>query len=181
MTGMESTLFGFAIGSFIAAFLCACIAGVLFKKLGVLDAINFLRNKKVATTSSSRSRKRPSRTDAPKEKKPEKVETKSEPPAKSSENAKVDTSKEVTVDDDEDSELATSLLQETSEASTQLLESEDSETPTSLLVEEDTEQATKPLNANELVTGNVSGNEMQSDFYFKVVKSVVVVNTEEEI
>ena len=96
-------------------------------------------------------------------------------------NTNVNTPKEAPADDDEDSELATSLLQETSEASTQLLESEDSETQTSLLVEEDTEQATKPLNANELVTGNVSGNEIQSDFYFKVVKSVVVANTEEEI
>ena len=58
-SNMESILYALAIGSFICAGVSAVASAVIYKKLGVHDAINFLRNKKVGSTSRSMSKKKP--------------------------------------------------------------------------------------------------------------------------
>ena len=161
---METILFGLAIGSFILAAICAIVAGVLHRKLGVHDALNFLRNKKVTPTSTSskgRSKRRPTKANVKVKEKdtkptlkgkdtketvvakhnsaddPTDILKESKPKAK----AKVKDETEVEI---EDTEKPTSVLEEETEKPTSLLE-EDTERPTSLLEEEETERPTSLL------------------------------------
>lgn len=160
---MESILFGLAIASFICAVICAVIAVILHRVLGVHDAINFLRNKKVAPSTRSKTKKRPvakSRKTKPR------ITGSTKPTSEVIDKAgrfTKDNLAEVSGDlaedkkrkkkklgtgklneEAEDTEKPTSLLHEESEKATSLL-SEDSEKPTSLLEQDESEHPTSLL------------------------------------
>lgn len=208
---MESILLGIAVGSFICAGVSAVVAGVLHRTLGVHDAINFLRNKKVAPTSRSVSRKKPTS---------KKVKTKPNVPRTTKPTEDVVQNETFTTADlptdiingnksandtntlfqqptleeqeeetenpttllQEETENPTTLLEEDTERATSLLETEDeTERPTTLLADEDTERPTSVLSTNEVVTANVSETEPELKFKFKITQSDIVIHTEERI
>ena len=208
---MESILFGIAVGSFICAGISGVIAGALYRTLGVHDAVNFLRNKKVAPTSRSVSRKKPTSNKGSAKAKVSKVTKPTEDVVKSEKDETADLptdiingsngandtntlfKKSTPVSGEEETERPTSLLQEETENPTTILEEEterptslletedDTERPTSLLAEEDTERPTSVLSTNEVVTSNVLETELESTFRFKITRSDIVVHTKERI
>ena len=196
---MESVLYGLAIGSFICAGISAVIAVVIYRRLGVRDAWNFLRGKKVIVSGQhTLPRKKTAAKTPSKDANVGKTKTKSIADIiTQNDDAQADSPTDIIAHPNvekgtstlfvEESESATTVLQEETEMPTTVLTT-DTESPTTLLsAEDETESPTTLLEVDDTETptsvlGEADAQEAdESVFMFDIIQSDVVVHTDEEI